>query len=179
MGYDTGSDRLLLRHPQVVSHRITPDSPLQPWVRSENGVTAEAQLVIVLEGVTFCTSANMVTTATLRLPQDLRHNHTFCPMMQDTHGDIAAAEASLDWSKFHCVEPATVGQTGAASTKQHMRLKRLSAGQGRASSVQLDMPAAHVTAQQKLQMVSMQPSEPSTKPQMDEQARRPVSADLA
>jgi hypothetical protein len=84
----------------------------------------EAQLVIVLEAQTFPTSSNMIRTATLALPRDLRRNCRFAPMFEQ-HASVEAMEASMDWRRFH--EVVLAEQDGMHSSDA---LRRLSFGQG-------------------------------------------------
>lgn len=136
LGYDTGSDRLLLRHPQVVAHTIDAKSPLRRWTHPEGVPGVHAQLIVVLEAQTYLTSANMIRTATFELPRDVRHGCRFAPMFAERAG-AAAMEAAMDWRQFHAVL-----REGESSHGSGDALRRLSFGQGLLDSA---VPSIHVT----------------------------------
>ena len=101
LGYDNGADRLLLRFPQVVTHAVTPESPLAKWTQARGTPAHAAELVIVVEGVLFSKSATVSRTVTLKLPQDLHRDKCFAPMVHSAGTDTAVP--SIDWHAFHTV----------------------------------------------------------------------------
>jgi hypothetical protein len=104
LGYNNGTDRLLLRFPQVVTHTITPSSPLARWADPRTTPSHAAELVVVLESIMFYNSCNMARTAVYRLPQDMRRDHVFAPMV--SRAASLTAKPVLDWQAFHAVVPA-------------------------------------------------------------------------
>lgn len=102
-GFDKGADRLILRFPQVVSHAVTPDSPLAPWANPRTLPAWPAEIVVVVESVMFYNSANVMRTMTYRLPQDLKQDHSFAQMV--TRGQHSSAVPVVDWQAFHAVVP--------------------------------------------------------------------------
>jgi hypothetical protein len=111
LGYQDGSDRLLLRFPQLVMHAITPDSPLGKWALQRTSPSYASELVIVVEGIIFCNSSNMSRTISYQLPADLKLDHYFAPMVSAPAS--VAAVPPTDWRAFHAVLP--VGQVWNAS----------------------------------------------------------------
>ena len=100
LGYDTGSDRLLLRYPQVVAHAVNASSPLARWTRADSAPKGRAELVVVAEGVMYATGNNVVRTAVFALPEQLKHNHRFEPMVHDGGHEVGQV---VDWLKLHSV----------------------------------------------------------------------------
>lgn len=129
-GFDKGTDRLIMRFPQVVSHAITPESPLAPWANARTMPAWPAEIVIVVESVMFCNSANVMRTVTYRLPQDLKHDHSFAQIV--TRGKHSSAVPIVDWQAFHAVVP--TGQKWvppqAAARGEANAAKAESTGQG-------------------------------------------------
>jgi hypothetical protein len=103
LGYQDGTDRLLLRFPQVVTHTITPKSPLAKWADPRTTAQHAAELVVIVEAVSFYNSCNMARTAVYRLPQDLRNDHVFAPIVSRAAG--GTAKPVMDWQAFHAVMP--------------------------------------------------------------------------
>lgn len=125
LGYDNGTDRLLLRFPQTVTHTVTPESPLHKWASPRGGGDgAAAELVVVVEAIMLCNSANMVRTVTYKLPQDLKRDHVFAPMVSRRAGPDA--EPAMDWQAFHTVIP--VGQKWTPPTNGGIDLSKGTAG---------------------------------------------------
>ena len=102
-GYDKGADRLILRFPQTISHTLTPESPLAPWGNPRTMPAWPAEIVVIVESVMFFNSANVMRTVTYRLPQDLKHDHSFAQMV--TRGKHASAIPVVNWQAFHAVVP--------------------------------------------------------------------------
>ena len=114
LGYDNGTDRLLLRFPQTVTHTVTPESPLHKWASPRGGSSGTAaELVVVVEAVMFCNSANMARTVTYKLPQDVKRDHVFAPMVTRAAG--ADAQPSMEWQAFHTTIPAGQKWTPSAA----------------------------------------------------------------
>ena len=105
VGYEDGSDRLILRFPQLVTHTITPQSPLAPWANARSLPKYPAELVVVVEGVMFYNSTSVMRTITYKLPENLKQGQSFVRMV--SRGDGATAVPVVNWQAFH----ATV-QTG-------------------------------------------------------------------
>jgi Inward rectifier potassium channel C-terminal domain len=103
LGYEQGSDRLVLRFPQLVTHALAPESPLARWAQARGAPSHAAELVVIVEGVSFASSASLARTATFRLPQDLRRDHYFAPMVSTGPGEAAAP--AVDWAAFHETMP--------------------------------------------------------------------------
>lgn len=114
-----------MRFPQTVSHAITPESPLLPWANARTMPAWPAEIVVVVESVMFCNSATVMRTVAYRLPQDLKHDHSFAQMV--TRGKHSSAVPVVDWQAFHAVVPtgqkwvppqaATRGEANAAKAE--------------------------------------------------------------
>lgn len=102
-GYENGSDRLILRFPQLVTHIITPQSPLAPWSNAKSLPKYAAELVVVVEGVMFYNSSNVMRTITYKLPENLKHGQSFVPMV--SRGDSVSAVPVVNWQAFHATVP--------------------------------------------------------------------------
>jgi Inward rectifier potassium channel C-terminal domain len=99
LGYESGADRLILRFPQLVSCAVGPDSPLAPWSSPRSLPSYAAEIVVVVEGIMFYNSSSVMRTVTYKLPQDLRQNHSFVPMV--SRGEAPTAVPVVNWQVFH------------------------------------------------------------------------------
>lgn len=103
VGYDNGSDRLIMRYPQLVTHTITQDSPLSPWANTTGMPSYAAEIVVVVEGVMFYNSSSMMRTITYQLPDNLKLGQSFVPMV--SRGDTGSAVPVVNWQAFHATVP--------------------------------------------------------------------------
>lgn len=92
-----------MRFPQLVSHTITPQSPLAPWANARSAPKYPAELVVVVEGVMFYNSSSVMRTITYKLPENLKQGHSFVPMV--SRGDSVTAVPVVNWQAFHATVP--------------------------------------------------------------------------
>ena len=112
------SKHILLRFPQTVTHALTPESPLTRWTQPRTTPGHAAELVVVVEGVAYSGSATMARTATYKLPDDLKRDHYFAPMVAE--GDAEGNAPAIDWSAFH--ETLPLGQRREVSSAGSLEL---------------------------------------------------------
>lgn len=103
LGYEDGSDRLIMRFPQLVTHAITDRSPMAPWSKAGSVPKCPAELVVVVEAVMFYNSCNMMRTITYKLPENLKQGESFVPMV--SRGDSVSAVPVVNWQAFHATVP--------------------------------------------------------------------------
>ena len=151
LGYEHGADRLVLRFPQLVTHTITADSPLARYAgaNARGGASGHpaAEVVVIVEGVAFSSSATMARTMTFTLPESLQRDRYFAPVVSTGSGESSVP--IIDWSAFH--ETVPLGQAYKRSLSM-THSTDLGAGQGGRLSLQgaleADTPAGGLQAQE-------------------------------
>ncbi|DBB04045.1 hypothetical protein WJX77_007564 [Trebouxia sp. C0004] len=103
VGYETGSDRLLLWLPIIVTHVIDDDSPLSNWRDPDTVLSdSDATIVVVVEGYMYSAGTNRMRMRMFHTQQDVHPNHIFSPVV--TAPSVSADyKPRVDWSKFHQV----------------------------------------------------------------------------
>jgi len=132
VGYDEGRDRMWMRFPVEIAHRVDDASPLRGW-RTAAGVAADAgcEVVVVVEGQSLATGSVVHRRRVYRVPEDVEWGARFQPMVYRQRrgagppGESAAdappvsalrpgphAHTRILWHRFHRTRPCPVLRGG-------------------------------------------------------------------
>jgi len=92
-----GRQRLLLRLPLLVSHRITEDSPLRAWRSGMAALAADAssEIVVVVEAVHYASSRPALRQHTYHVHPDVRQGHRRAPRFRRALNSAPRAPACV------------------------------------------------------------------------------------
>lgn len=133
----SGSDRLCLRLPVIVSHSIMEDSPLFYWAEP-SGILgdADSEIVVMVEAVTYAGQRLATRQRTYSVLSDVKTGHRFATMVIHP-GDTSDGHPGIHWDSFHTMVaeyPAVLRPTLSSPTPQ-------SAAHAVSFSTQLRLPS--------------------------------------
>eukprot|EP00891_Asterochloris_glomerata_P004119 jgi/Astpho2/4119/fgenesh1_pg.00063_%23_104_t len=105
VGYEDGSDRLLLWLPMTVTHVINESSPLRNWKDPQSILNdQDATIVAIVEGYMYSNSQNRMRMRLYHTRQDVFPNYVFTPIVSPPAAS-PDFKPRVDWEHFHSVEP--------------------------------------------------------------------------
>ncbi|KAL4858599.1 G protein-activated inward rectifier potassium channel 4 [Chlorella vulgaris] len=124
-GYKTGRDRLYLRLPQEVVHRIDAASPLASWLEP-GGLSADAdsEIVVLLQGYLNVSAQNRMRQRTYRVNAHVRYGFTFSTTVR-APSECRDGKPRVRWSRFFDIEPVAWSHAGSGPPTMHLHTSAL------------------------------------------------------
>lgn len=105
VGYELGSDRILLWLPWIAKHVIDEDSPLSAWL-TPSGFMADADscIAVVAEAYQYMNSQNRMRMRIYNVLEDVKRQHAFESIVSSPL-DSPDYKPRVDWVRFHTTRP--------------------------------------------------------------------------